>query len=76
MPRENLYPHNEAFETSRLHLDERHVMYWEQSGRPDGVPVVFLHGGPGAGAISVHRRFFDPEFYRIVVNDQRSAARR
>ncbi len=75
MPREKLYPHIEAFETSRLHLDKRHVMYWEQSGRPDGVPVVFLHGGPGAGAIPVHRRFYDPEFYRIVVYDQRGAGR-
>ncbi len=75
MIREQLYPHIEAFETSRLGLDERHVMYWEQSGRPDGVPVVFLHGGPGAGAIPVHRRFFDPEFYRIVVYDQRGAGR-
>ncbi len=75
MTREQLYPHIEAFETSRLSLDGRHVMYWEQSGRPDGVPVVFLHGGPGAGAIPVHRRFFDPEFYRIVVYDQRGAGR-
>ncbi len=75
MTREQLYPHIEAFETSRLRLDARHVMYWEQSGRPDGVPVVFLHGGPGAGAIPVHRRFFDPEFYRIVVYDQRGAGR-
>ncbi len=75
MTREKLYPHIEAFETSRLRLDARHVMYWEQSGRPDGVPVVFLHGGPGAGAIPVHRRFFDPEFYRIVVYDQRGAGR-
>ena len=75
MTREQLYPHIEAFETSRLSLDGRHVMYWEQSGRPDGVPVVFLHGGPGAGAIPVHRRFFDPDFYRIVVHDQRGAGR-
>ncbi len=75
MTREKLYPHIEAFETSRLRLDARHVMYWEQSGRPDGEPVVFLHGGPGAGAIPVHRRFFDPEFYRIVVYDQRGAGR-
>ncbi len=75
MNREQLYPHIEAFETSRLRLDERHAMYWEQSGRRDGVPVVFLHGGPGAGAIPVHRRFFDPDFYRIVIYDQRGAGR-
>ena len=75
MTREQLYPHIEAFEVSRLRLDDRHVMYWEQSGRRDGVPVVFLHGGPGAGAIPVHRRFFDPNFYRIVIYDQRGAGR-
>ena len=50
-------------------------MYWEQSGNPDGFPVVFLHGGPGAGANAAHRRFFDPDFYRIVIFDQRGAGR-
>ncbi len=75
MTREQLYPHIEAFETARLRLDDRHVMYWEQSGRADGVPALFLHGGPGAGAIPVHRRFFDPDFYRIVIHDQRGAGR-
>ena len=50
-------------------------MYWEQSGRPDGAPVVFLHGGPGAGAKPGDRRFFDPSHYRIVVFDQRGAGR-
>ncbi|MEL0113796.1 MAG: prolyl aminopeptidase, partial [Rickettsiales bacterium] len=46
-----------------------------QSGNPDGVPVVFLHGGPGAGAVPAHRRFFDPRHYRIVIFDQRGAGR-
>jgi proline iminopeptidase len=50
-------------------------MYWEQSGHPGGVPVMFLHGGPGAGATAVHRRFFDPSTYRIVIYDQRGAGR-
>jgi proline iminopeptidase len=50
-------------------------MYYEQSGNPGGVPVVFLHGGPGAGSSAVHRQFFDPAFYRIVVLDQRGAGR-
>ncbi|WP_442954779.1 prolyl aminopeptidase [Pelomicrobium sp.] len=58
-----------------LPLDEVHTMYWEQSGRPDGVPVVFLHGGPGAGSVPNHRRFFDPAHYRIIVYDQRGAGR-
>jgi proline iminopeptidase len=53
----------------------RHRIYWEQSGNPDGVPVVFLHGGPGAGASPNHRRFFDPTHYRIIIFDQRGAGR-
>lgn len=56
-------------------LDGTHTMYWEQSGNPRGVPVVFLHGGPGAGSGPKHRRFFDPAFYRIVIFDQRGAGR-
>jgi proline iminopeptidase len=50
-------------------------MYYEQSGNPKGVPVVFLHGGPGAGANATHRRFFDPNHYRIVIFDQRGSGR-
>ena len=55
--------------------DLYHRIYWEQSGNPTGVPVVFLHGGPGAGSNPSHRRFFDPDHYRIVVFDQRGAGR-
>ncbi len=68
-----LFPEIEPFEKGRLQLDDLHDMYWEQSGRADGVPVVFLHGGPGAGASPLHRRFFDPEHYRIIIFDQRGA---
>jgi proline iminopeptidase len=50
-------------------------MYWEQVGNPAGPPVLFLHGGPGAGAGAVHRRFFDPNFWRVVIFDQRGAGR-
>ena len=75
MNREQLFPPIEPFESGRLPLDGGHVMYWEQSGNPDGVPVVFLHGGPGAGATPVHRRFFDPTVYRVVIYDQRGAGR-
>ncbi|MBM3601656.1 MAG: prolyl aminopeptidase [Alphaproteobacteria bacterium] len=70
-----LFPEIEPYETGKLPLDSRHVMYWEQCGRRDGVPVVFLHGGPGSGASPTHRRFFDPTHYRIVVYDQRGAGR-
>ena len=58
-----------------LEVDPPHGVYWETSGAPDGVPVLFLHGGPGAGTTPVHRRFFDPAFYRIVLFDQRGAGR-
>jgi proline iminopeptidase len=75
MAREQLYPPIEPYETGRLKLDDVHTMYWEQSGNPHGLPVLFLHGGPGAGATAVHRRFFDPAGYRIVVFDQRGAGR-
>ena len=65
----------EPFASGMLELEAPHRMYYEQSGNPRGVPVVFLHGGPGAGASAVHRQFFDPAFYRIVVLDQRGAGR-
>ncbi len=73
--RSDLYPPIEPYASGMLDLDGRHVMYWEQSGNPKGVPVVFLHGGPGAGSTPAHRRFFDPNHYRVVVFDQRGAGR-
>ncbi len=73
--RERLYPQIEPYDSGTLAVDEPHRIYWEVSGNPDGAPAVFLHGGPGAGAIPIHRRFFDPQFYRIVVFDQRGAGR-
>ena len=73
--RRELYPPLEPYALGMLALDGRHQMYWEEAGNPRGVPVVFLHGGPGAGATPAHRRFFDPGHYRIVVFDQRGAGR-
>jgi proline iminopeptidase len=52
-----------------------HEVYYEQSGNPDGLPVVFLHGGPGSGTEPNQRRFFDPKRYRIILLDQRGAGR-
>ncbi|HEX7969691.1 MAG TPA: prolyl aminopeptidase [Stellaceae bacterium] len=75
MTRQDLFPPIEPYATGMLKLDGVHTMYWEQSGNPRGVPVAFLHGGPGAGATPTHRRFFDPQHYRIVVFDQRGAGR-
>ena len=56
-----------------LALDDIHTMYWESVGNPAGVPVLFLHGGPGGGCSPEHRRFFDPDFFRVVLFDQRGA---
>jgi proline iminopeptidase len=74
-PRTELFPPIEPYETGYLQVDALHSVYWEQSGNPRGVPVVFLHGGPGAGSSPSHRRFFDPTHYRIVILDQRGAGR-
>jgi proline iminopeptidase len=73
--RRDLYPPIEPYRTGRLRLDSLHTMYWEESGIPQGAPALFLHGGPGAGATPVHRRFFDPAYWRIVVYDQRGGGR-
>lgn len=73
--RRELFPEITPFETGVLPLDGEHVMYWEQSGTPDGAPVLFLHGGPGVGTTPTHRRFFDPGHYRIVLFDQRGAGK-
>lgn len=70
-----LYPDIEPYASGMLALDSVHRMYWEESGNPKGVPILFLHGGPGAGAAPGHRRFFDPAHYRIVIYDQRGAGR-
>jgi proline iminopeptidase len=75
MSRRDLFPPIEPYATGTLGVDSRHTLYWEQSGNPQGLPVVFLHGGPGAGATPTHRRFFDPASYRIIIFDQRGAGR-
>lgn len=78
-PREvtyNLFPPIEKPRRSgRLKVDDIHELYWEECGNPDGVPVVYLHGGPGEGAPPSKRQFWDPDHYRIVLFDQRGALR-
>lgn len=71
----HLFPPIEPYRSGRLQVDEVHSLYWEESGNPAGQPVLFLHGGPGSGASSRHRQFFDPAHYRIVIFDQRGAGR-
>jgi len=73
--RTELYPEIEPHDAGMLALDGVHHLYWEVSGNPNGKPVVFLHGGPGAGASPAHRRFFDPRHYCIIIFDQRGAGR-
>jgi proline iminopeptidase len=71
----SLYPPIDARRTGMLEVSALHKLYWEESGRPDGIPAVFVHGGPGGGTEPVHRRFFDPDRYRIVLFDQRGCGR-
>lgn len=69
------FPPLAPYRTGRLHVPGGHVLHHEESGRPDGKPVVCLHGGPGAGSDPGERRLFDPDVYRIVQVDQRGAGR-
>jgi proline iminopeptidase len=66
----NLYPELEPFDTGRLKVSPLHELYYEECGNPEGKPVIFLHGGPGAGLVPDYRRFFDPAAYRIILFDQ------
>lgn len=70
-----LYPPIEPYASGMLDVDARHCIYWEISGNPDGIPVLFVHGGPGSGTSPAQRRFFDPARYRIVLFDQRGCGR-
>ena len=66
-----LYPAIEPYREFTLPVSDLHTLHIEECGTPDGIPVVYLHGGPGAGISPTHRRFFDPARYRIVLIDQR-----
>ena len=72
---QQLFPHIEPYKTHTMAVSEGHSLYVEECGRADGLPVVFVHGGPGAACEQYHRRFFDPEVYRIVLFDQRGCGR-
>lgn len=71
----SLYPEIEPYDTGQIRVSDVHQLYYEQCGTPNGKPVVFLHGGPGAGLISDYRRFFDPSAYRIILFEQRGSGR-
>lgn len=70
-----LFPKIEPYRSGHLAVGHGHSLYWEECGNPSGSPVLFLHGGPGAGLSPDHRRFFDPAHYRIVLFEQRGAGR-
>jgi len=70
-----LFPPLRPRRTGELRVSRRHTLYWEESGNPDGQPVAFLHGGPGGASDPDHRRFFDPQRWRIVLHDQRGCGK-
>ncbi len=70
-----MYPPIRSHHTEYLEVGGGHTLYLEESGRRDGLPVVFLHGGPGVGCAPIHSQFFDPEKYRIILFDQRGAGK-
>lgn len=70
-----LYPEIKPYARHDLSVDDTHTLYVEECGDPEGVPILFVHGGPGAGASGYDRRFFDPEKFRIVIFDQRGSGR-
>ncbi|TNK82385.1 prolyl aminopeptidase [Mycoplasmopsis pullorum] len=69
------YKNIKPYETGFLKVDSIHTLYYEVSGNPDGIPVLFIHGGPGGGTSERCREFFDPEFYKIVIFDQRGCGK-
>ncbi len=71
----DLFPQITPYSSGFLDVDSTHSLYWEQNGNPSGVPILVLHGGPGTGATPTHRRFFDPDHYRIIIFDQRGCGR-
>jgi proline iminopeptidase len=70
-----LYPELAVYSTGTLAVDDLHSVYYEESGNREGIPVVYLHGGPGSGSNENHRRYFNPDKYRIIIFDQRGCNR-
>jgi len=70
-----LYPEIEPYNTFRLKVSDIHEIFVEESGNPNGKPVIFLHGGPGGGIVPIYRRYFNPHKWRIVILDQRGCGK-
>jgi len=75
MANQHFYPPIEPYASGTLAVDAPHELYWEECGNPAGIPILFVHGGPGAGCSTFDRCFFDPDAFRIVLLDQRGAGR-
>ena len=75
LPMPGLFPDIEPYEAGCLPVDDLHSVYFEQCGNPKGKPAIFVHGGPGGGSSPIHRRFWDPTQYRIILFDQRGCGR-
>ena len=75
MPLRELYPSIDPYHEFQLKVSELHTLWIEECGNPNGVPAIFLHGGPGAACEKFHRQFFDPLLYRIILFDQRGCGR-
>jgi len=69
------YPDIEPYRTGFLPVSKEHTLYYEESGNPEGKPIVFLHGGPGGSSHPKSRKYFDPSFYRIILFDQRGSGK-
>ncbi|MCI0508422.1 MAG: prolyl aminopeptidase [Gammaproteobacteria bacterium] len=72
---QGLYPRIKPYATHQIKVDPPHILHVEEAGVPEGIPVLFVHGGPGAGCLPYHRTFFDPQIYRIILFDQRGCGR-
>jgi len=70
-----LYPPLDPYASGLLDMGDGHRIYFEQCGLPTGLPIVFLHGGPGSSCSPGHRRFFDPTVFRVILFDQRGCGR-
>ena len=67
----DLYPPIKPYSQGKLKVSDLHTIHYEESGNPQGKPVIFLHGGPGGGITPMYRQYFDPQRWRIVIFDQR-----
>ncbi len=71
----SLYPELDPYAIHHLNVDDLHELHVEECGNPNGIPALFLHGGPGSGCSDEHRRYFDPTYYRIILFDQRGSGK-